>query len=326
MLIVFGGPNALAGESSWPKTWQSEELREHPLVGRIFAPHSRKFVTPKEYLQSLVWPRFVLLGEIHDNPDHHILQALAVRHMAGGPMTAVFEHFRADQQAVLDAYQAGQPRKGADGGDDQIERLFLVTGWAGSGWPDKGIFRPLIEAVLSRNARLVAGNPPRKRVFQVARRGLDALAADAQKRLFLDKPLGDAMDETLLGELEASHCGLMPKSAFGNMAVAQRLRDGHMAQVMADAALSANSGAVALLAGNGHVRRDRGVPWYLRQMIEKADERPLLAVGHVEVVAGKTDPHSYVDSVRQFSLVVFTPRKKRSDPCIAMRNRFKKKR
>ena len=71
-----------------------------------------------------------------------------------------------------------------------------------------------------------------------------------------------ALDDALLTELEASHCGLMPKSAFGGMAVAQRFRDGNMASILADAA--PGSGQVVLVAGNGHVRLDRGVPWYLK--------------------------------------------------------------
>lgn len=319
-LVTISGRTALA--DGWPKTWVSKGLISHPLVGKIYAPHTGKFITPKEYLRSLAWPRFVLLGEVHDNPDHHILQALALKHVGGGKLTAVFEHFQPNQQNMIDAvFGSGQQIK-SSGEDNLIDRLFLVTGWADSGWPDSKIYRPLIAAVLGRKAKILAGNAPKRRVIEVARKGVDALSADARRRLMLDKPLAEKLDDELLAELMANHCGLMPKSAFGNMATAQRFRDGNMARVMTDAAMA--DGAVVLLAGNGHVRVDRGVPWYLRQMLPKAAERPLISVGHVEVIEGKTNPLAYKEALATYSLVVFTPRRVRADPCVAMRKRFGK--
>ena len=79
--MLWMGATAHAADVDWPKNWVSKELADHPLVGKIYAPHAKKFVTPKAYLQSLTWPRFVLLGEVHDNADHHILQGLASGYM-----------------------------------------------------------------------------------------------------------------------------------------------------------------------------------------------------------------------------------------------------
>lgn len=331
VMAVAAPQHLAAGEPSgtWPKAWLSKGLADHPLVGKIYAPRNRAFVEPKAYLQSLAWPRFVLLGEIHDNPDHHLLQALAIRHISGGDkLSVVFEHFRSDQQTVLSAFQAGDQWMKSAGGDDQLERLFTVTLWDKSGWPDKKIFKPLFKSVLERNALILAGNPPRSRLMNVARKGADVLSSDAQSQLLLDRTLGQSdtgttnLDDELLNELEASHCGLMPKSAFGNMAVAQRFRDGFMARTMVDATIK--RGPVALIAGNGHVRLDRGVPWYIRRMIPKANERPLISVGHVEVVAGQNSPTDYAEALKSFSLIVFTPRVLRPDPCEKMRKRFGK--
>lgn len=311
---------AAAQEVMWPKTWVSKGLADHPLVGKIYAPHNKKYLSPKAYLQSLVWPRFVLLGEIHDNPDHHILQGLAIRSMAGGQPQVVFEHFQTNQQSLIDAFHTGLTKADAVG-DEAATRLFVVTNWPGSGWPSQEIFRPVVNAVLSRKGRILAGNPPRERVRKIARQGLDAVSQDARRRLRLDVPLAGDLLDGLLTELEASHCGLMPKSAFGNMAIAQRLRDGHMARAMVDAA-AVGAGPVALVAGNGHVRLDLGVPWYLERMMPEASERPLLSVGHVEVVQGKTRPEDYPEALAQHSLVIFTPRAERKDPCVEMRKRF----
>ncbi|MGI9476979.1 MAG: ChaN family lipoprotein [Hyphomicrobiaceae bacterium] len=319
--MLWLAATAEAAQVAWPKTWVSTELADHPLVGKIYVPKTKKYVTPKQYLRTLTWPRFVLLGEIHDNADHHILQGLAIRSMGEGRPPVVFEQFQTNQQPLIDAFQTGLAKVDKAASEDPATRLFLATNWSKSGWPDQDIFRPLIESVLARRGRIIAGNPPRARVRKTARAGLDALSSDAQRRLRLDRPLADDLKDGLLTELEASHCGLMPKSAFGNMAMAQRFRDGHMARAMVDAA-ALGEGPVALVAGNGHVRLDRGVPWYIERMMPEAQERPLLSVGHVEVIKGKTRPEDYADAVAQHSLIVFTPRATRKDPCVEMRKRF----
>ncbi len=317
MAIVPGA----AKDAAWPKSWVSKELADHPLVGMIYAPHAKKFIPPKDYLQSLVWPRFVLLGEVHDNPDHHILQALAIRSLGGGQPQVVFEHFQTHQQSLIDAFHSGLDNTDKVAGEEAATRLFLVTNWPSSGWPNQDIFRPLVNAVLQRRGKILAGNPPRARVRKTAQSGLDALSNDAQRRLRLDTPLSAELHDGLLNDLEASHCGLMPKSAFAKMAIAQRLRDGHMARTMVDAA-AVGAGPVALVAGNGHVRLDLGVPWYLERMISDAQERPLVSVGHIEVVEGKTQPADYAEALSHYSLIVFTPRATRKDPCDEMRKRF----
>jgi uncharacterized iron-regulated protein len=76
----------------------------------------------------------------------------------------------------------------------------------------------------------------------------------------MPQPLIDALNE----ELADSHCGLMPASAFGSLNLTQRFRDAHLARALIDAA-KANAAAF-LLAGNGHVRADRAVPWFVERM------------------------------------------------------------
>lgn len=333
-LTAVGHAKGTQGETtaSWPTSWLAKGAAEHPLVGRIVTTRDAKFLTPDAYTDVLNRARFVLLGEVHDNIDHHRLQGFAIRQIKAASPRTVFEHFRTDQQGVLDAFQAGDAWMKSASGDAQLERLFLVTGWAASGWPAATMFAPLMRAVLDRDGKMLAGHPPKQRVYEVARRGLDALSMDAQRSLMLSRPLGAPLQEALLGELEASHCELMPKEAFGNMAVAQRFRDGHMARVMIDAAMMqapAETGPVILVAGNGHVRQDRGVPWYLRAMgADGSDDGTtgsIVSVGHVEVVAGKMLPRDYARALAAYSVVVFTPRVLRADPCIAMRKRFRGK-
>src|SRR2546429_2124744 len=61
--------------------WESPAERAHPLVGRIWYVKAGTFIPDDTLVARLVASRFVLLGERHDNPDHHVLQAKLVRAM-----------------------------------------------------------------------------------------------------------------------------------------------------------------------------------------------------------------------------------------------------
>src|SRR5206468_1524193 len=61
--------------------WESPAERAHPLVGRIWDVKAGAFIGEDVLVARLVASRFVLLGERHDNADHHALQAKLVRAM-----------------------------------------------------------------------------------------------------------------------------------------------------------------------------------------------------------------------------------------------------
>ncbi|HEY3190091.1 MAG TPA: ChaN family lipoprotein, partial [Solirubrobacteraceae bacterium] len=71
-------------------SWQSSIGREHPLVGRIWDVAARRFVDEPTVVAAITRARYVLLGEKHDNPDHHALQARLLRALtAAGRRPAV---------------------------------------------------------------------------------------------------------------------------------------------------------------------------------------------------------------------------------------------
>jgi uncharacterized iron-regulated protein len=265
----------------------------------------------------------VLLGEMHDNGTQHALRGAVLQAIVNDlaenkkrrPPALVFEHLRTDQRDALESTREPTPA----GARDLLERL----DWNKSGWPAAELFLPIFEVAVTRALPILPGHPTRAEVREVARRGLEALPADARAHLGLDVPLPEALHSALLDELEASHCGLMPRTAFTNMAHAQRYRDTHMAAALVAAAKT--HGTAILFAGNGHVRTDRGVPWDLARM---APERKVLSVMLMEVRDGVTDTAAYVDRDPKGQLAadftVLTPRAERPDPCETMRARFKK--
>src|SRR5439155_362708 len=86
-------------------------------------------LSPEALVARLVARRYVLLGEKHDNSDHHRLQAWIVRELiAAGRRSAVaFEMFRADQAEAIARHLATSPGDARGLGD--------ALDWRRSGWP-----------------------------------------------------------------------------------------------------------------------------------------------------------------------------------------------
>ena len=75
--------------------------------------------------------------------------------------------------------------------------------------------------------------------------------------------------------------------------------------------------AAVLIAGNGHVRRDFGVPHYLAQYAQGDDVR---VVGFVEADGDRPEPTDYVTAgAPEYDYVVFAPATPREDPCKTLR-------
>jgi len=187
---------------------------------------------------------FVLLGEQHDNPLHHARRGELIEALAapGAPVTVVAEQlprgvpvvFGADLLASLNA--AG----------------FDAQGWS---WP---LHEPLFAAVARAGLPLTGGNLPRDRVRRVAREGTAALPGEIAA-LLERAPLDAAGAAALDAELVEGHCGQALGAMLARLREAQRARDASLAL-----ALEASGGKPAvLIAGNGHVRLDHGVPTLL---------------------------------------------------------------
>jgi uncharacterized iron-regulated protein len=312
-LSLLGATVAAASEPDL-RTWAEEAQKQHALAGQVYDPALGRLSTLHQ-LALPSSPGIVLLGEVHDNPHHHRVRARLIAeslqaHPSRRP-AVVFEHIRADQQPALDQFKAL---------DQQCCRLITAVDllrlleWDKSGWPPAEIYRPLFDAVIAGSLPTYPGDPPRDRVRAVARGGLAALAAEEQTRLGVDAPLPDPLAEALHRELADSHCGALPPQAIPGMALAQRYRDAHQADALIAAA--AVHGSAFLIAGNGHVRSDRGVPWHIRR--RQPDAR-VTSVLLIEVEEGKTDPAAYVPrdpaGKPAADTIIFTPRAERGDPC-----------
>lgn len=225
----------------------------------------------------------VLLGEVHDNAAQHALRLRAFEALlAGGarPVLALEQFDRALQPAV-DRLLAQTPRPDADA---------VIAAGGGSGW-NWAFYRPFVTLALQHGLAIVGANVSRDEARAVMRQGLTATGFDAR--------VPDDVLKAIASDIEGNHCGAIDNATARRMALAQVARDQFMARI---AEAHADRG-VLLLAGNGHVRTDLGVPRWL----SPATRQRSLAIGLLE-------PGDRSDT---FDRHVFTAAQQRPDPCAA---------
>jgi uncharacterized iron-regulated protein len=286
--------------------WESKAEQAHPLVGRIWDVKAGSFLGEDALVARLVPSRFVLLGERHDNPDHHTLQAKLVRALTGaGRRPAVgFEMLSTDDAPALIRYLARSPKDAAGLGD--------AVNWSRSGWPEWRYYQPIAQAALDASAPIVATNLSRAATDAVRRNGLAGLGPTLTSQLRLTEP----SPETRLAmtrELRDSHCGQVPEDVIAKMVDIQWARD---ARIAASLARGVSRDGAVLIAGAGHVRTDRGVPVHLARHVQDV---AITSVAFVEVEAADVKPGDYaqrfgVDAL-PFHYVWFTPKIDEADPC-----------
>jgi uncharacterized iron-regulated protein len=295
--------------------WQTTLSVDHPLTGKIWRPDQNAFVTPAEMVKDLTKSHYVFLGEKHDNPDHHQLQAWVLEEFVsqGNQPAIVWEMITEDKQDKIDAYLAQKPKDAAG--------LGAAVAWDTSGWPSWSEYRPIADVALAHRLPIVAGNPSRATVRAIGRNGLTVLPSARLARLGLDTPLPESTKDTMLTIVAEAHCGLMPREALSPMVAVQRARDA----ILADNLIRSRKGdsAVVLIAGGGHARLDIGVPSVLAKLDPKAR---MASLALIEVDDAETDPARYAEkfsaNALPFDFVWFTPRANDRDYCAELRKRF----
>ena len=272
-------------------------------------------LVPAALAQGHALPRLdaplLLLGEVHDNAAQHALRLQALQAVIdrGARPALLLEMVDRERQAAIDTVQR-QPAAGgaassasstsaapATASDDRaldgrVDALIDAAGRsAGWHWP---FYRPYLRLALQHHLPIVAANVSRADARQVIQRGLAATGFQPEV------PADIAQAQTQA--IEDSHCGAVDRATAARLANAQVARDQFMAGLIA---AHADRGVV-LLAGNGHVRRDIGVPRWLAPDLRGRSH----AVGYLETGD---------DSAAAYDEVVYVAPQVRPDPCAALR-------
>lgn len=237
-------------------------------------------------LEKMRGAEVVLLGEVHDNPDHHRVQAAAVAALA--PRAVVWEMLTAPVAAQLTAEVIADPAALAE-----------ATEWDTSGWPPLELYFPVFQA--APGAVHYGALVPRGVARAVMETGAAEHFGEDAARYGLTEPLPEDEQTAREADQLSAHCDAMPPQMLPMLVEIQRLRDAELARSVVQA-LEQTGGPVAVITGNGHARADHGVPVFLRR-----------AVPGVTVFAlGQSEDGQILGL---FDAVADSPATERPDPC-----------
>ncbi|MGC9369831.1 MAG: ChaN family lipoprotein [Paracoccaceae bacterium] len=232
----------------------------------------------------------VVLGEVHDNPAHHANQARAVAALA--PSAVVFEMLTPEQAAKVTS-------------DLRADRAALqaALGWDNTGWPDFAMYHPIFTA---SDAAIYGAALPREEVRRAVEDGAAAVFGEQASAYGLAGPLPADQQKEREDLQRDAHCNALPETLLPGMVEAQRLRDAAFARTVAQA-VAETGGPVAVITGNGHARRDWGLPAALALA---APGLSLISIGQLEEAPAEDAPYD-------FWLV--TEAAERGDPCAGLK-------
>jgi uncharacterized iron-regulated protein len=207
----------------------------------------------------------VLLGEMHDNTEHHRwqLQTLAALHAEHPDMVIGFEMFPRRVQKALDQWVAG----------DLTESQFLAASDWNAVWStDARLYLPLFHFARMNRVPMVALNVDTRLRRSVAAKGFGAVPENEREGVLPPSAPSAAYLGYLLpiyGEHERAGKKKNPgrdDPDFLRFVEGQQLWDGAMAQAINAALSRPGRPLVVGIMGSGHIKHGYGVPHQLKAL------------------------------------------------------------
>jgi uncharacterized iron-regulated protein len=220
-------------------------------------------IAAQEILSRAARESVVLLGENHDNADHHRWQLNTIAGLAALHPRLVlgFEMFPRRVQGVLDRWVAGELGE---------EEFLKASDWSRVWGNDAGFYLPLFHFARLNRMPMVALNVERELVREVGAKGLAAVQADKREGVSDPAPATENYVERLFAAYaehpEKGRTAARSDPEFGRFVEAQLVWDRAMAQALAEAAVR-NPGALVIgVMGSAHIAQGYGVPHQLQSL------------------------------------------------------------
>lgn len=248
-------------------------MRPHFLIPLLLASAAHADMT--DLIAEFATADIIILGEIHDNPHHHAIQAEITA--AIQPSGLVFEMFSPEQARIVNALRW----EGAG-----IESLEEDLEWAKTGWPSFDFYAQIIEA--DPEGVVFGGSAPIENVRAAISEGAAKMFGEGAEIYGADQVLPPDQQSLREANQMEAHCNALPESMLSGMVEAQRLRDITLAD-SAFRALGEVGAPIIIIAGNGHARDDWGIPAALRY----ADpDITIMTLGQLEAEPVETLPYT----------------------------------
>ncbi|MEM9967648.1 MAG: ChaN family lipoprotein [Pseudomonadota bacterium] len=244
---------------------------------------------PADAMAKMKEADIVILGEVHDNPEHHQMQAQFIDQLA--PAAVVFEMLTSEMAAQVGGF------------DGDLADLGDAIGWEARGWPDFDIYLPIFQQM--KDARPVGAATQPEQVRAAFMQGAAAVFGDDAAAFTLAGSLPTDQQKARAQLQFTAHCEAMPMDMMGGMIEAQRYRDAAFSRA-AISAYQAHGGPIVVVTGYGHARKDWAMPFMLAAA---APELSVFSLGLLETPGSPDDP--------RFDAAIVTAPTEREDPCAA---------
>jgi uncharacterized iron-regulated protein len=258
---------------------QAQEHPAHPAAAgtclAVAAWHVLDGAKPRataeaELLAEMAKRDIVLLGEQHDDADHHQwqLQALAGLHLMRPQLVIGFESFPRRAQPVLDKWVAGELT---------VKQFLEQSEWEKVWNLPAELYLPLFHFARINRIPMMVLNVDRALTEAISKQGWDAVPADQKEGVSRPAAASEAYRDFLF-EVFKQHPRLAPKGAaatsrsapaFQFFVESQTTWDRAIAEALArrsNAATSAGRPLVVGIVGGAHVRHGYGVQHQLRDL------------------------------------------------------------
>ena len=253
----------LLGLLQWPFMLRASDCV--PLGKWTLGDGSLKTLSGTELLNRVVQSRAVLLGEEHDNAQHHAwqLHVLAALHARRPEMMIGFESFPRRAQPVLDRWVGGQ----------LSESEFLRdVDWEQTWGIDSQLYLPLFHFARMHRIPMLALNVDRALVQRVGQQGWRAVPDSERQGIGDPSPATHAYLQALYPSFRAHDDSKSASTTdlddprFRNFVDSMLLWDRAMAEAIARPLLSNQATLVVGIAGRGHLEYRHGIPRQLQSL------------------------------------------------------------
>ncbi len=208
---------------------------EAPIVRQ---PSGSAATATAERVAALLPADVLLVGEQHDAAEHQQIAQQVIAYLASRNLLAAVSLEMADTGVSTAALKPSAT-------DLQIRN---ALNWNDKGWP-WAAYGPAVVTAVRAGVPVMGANLPRAQ--------MGGSMADGKLDAQLPGPALKAQQQLI----RIGHCNLLPESQITPMTRIQIAKDITMANTLAEAVVPGK--VVLLLAGNGHVNRQLGVPQHL---------------------------------------------------------------
>lgn len=230
-------------------------------VGEWSVPGGGRIAAP-EILARAATAQVALLGESHDNADHHRweLQTVAALAALRPKLVLGFEMFPRRVQGALDRWVAGELSE---------EEFLKTSDWSRVWGYESAFYLPLFHFARLNRIPMVALNVERDFVRMVGSKGLATVPPEKREGVSAPAPASEAYLERLFATYtqhpdKQEPAPVRTDPGFRNFVEAQLVWDRAMAQALADAAARNPDALVVGVMGSKHIAHGDGVPHQLQ--------------------------------------------------------------